>query len=571
MNASHLRFCASGVARTALVAMALCLATHSGCTSTSVPTASTPAAARPFTIPTRTITTPSPSAQRAFDEGLLWTYSFNHDEAVRCFQRAIDADPSCAMAWWGIALVRGPHINNPLMSEEASREAWNALQKARASSATCTPVEQALIEALAHRYVDPAGGSPLPLDPVARAPLDRAYAEAMASVHAKWPNDDDVATLYAEALMDTRPWDLWTPSGSPQPETPTITATLEKVITRSPSHPGANHYYIHAVEASPNPERADAAAERLRTLVPTSGHMVHMPTHIDVRMGRWNLAADQNIAAKSAHDAYTKGSPRQGFYRVYMLHNQHFHSYACMMAGRSEESIAAARAMIADLPDSYYRDFGPVADAYTSIEIEALMRFGRWDALLALDEPRAELPITRIMRRYGRGIAYAAKGDVPAARREQSLAREARAKLDPNAMMAINPAGEVLAIADFLLEGEILYREGDVEGAVSKLRAAVEIEDRLRYMEPPDWIQPVRHTLGAILLEKGRVEEAAAVYREDLKRWPENGWSLHALAKCCRKLGRAEEAADLEARFARAWSRADIQPGSSCLCVPATP
>ncbi len=530
-----------------------------------------PSAARDLAIPggtapSRRITTASPEAQRAFDEGLLWTWSFNHDEAVRWYRIAVDADPDCAMAWWGIALCRGPHINNPVMDEAASREAWEALGRARAGAARCTPVEQALIEALGHRYADPGAG-PLPLTAEARAPLDRAYADAMGAVAARWPADDDVLALRAESLMDLHPWDLWSLDGRPGPDTPAIITSLETVLARSPNHAGANHLYIHAVEGGPNAERADASAERLRTLVPGSGHMVHMPAHIDVRMGRWNLAADQNIAAIEVDRRYTEASPRQGFYRVYMLHDQHFLAYACMMAGRRAEAISAARAMLASVPEDFYRDFGPLLDPYTAIEIEALMRFGRWDELLALPAPREQLPVTRTIWRCARGVALAAKGDVAGARREQALASEARALVPPDARMANNPAGEVLAIADELLEGEILYRTGDIDGAAARLRAAIAIEDRLRYIEPPDWVQPVRHTLGAILLEQGRVAEAAEVYREDLRRLPENGWSLRGLAECCRRLGRAEEAADLDARFARAWSRADIAPGPSCLCV----
>lgn len=517
----------------------------------------------------RTVTTTSSAAQRHFDTGLRWMYSFNHDEAMRSFTRATREDPTCAMAWWGIALCRGPHINNPAMTEQASREAWDAARRAVSLAGNCTPQERAMIDAAAERYADPAAGS-LPLDPVARAPLDRRYADRMAAAHAAFPDDVDIATLYAESLMDLRPWDLWSLDGEPRPETPAVVATLEAVLARRPDHPGANHYYIHAVEASTTPERADGAATRLRTLVPGSGHMVHMPAHIDVRTGRWNLAADQNRAAMAVHAAYLSVSPEQGMYRPYMFHNEHFLAYACMMAGRRDEAVKAARGMAASIPEEFYRAFGPIADGYTPIVVESLMRFGRWDEILAEPEPRAELPITRSLWRFARGVALAAKGDVSAARKEQALFRAAVARVPDGAMMVINPAAKVLSIADEMLEGEILYREKNIDGAVRHLSAAVAIEDTLQYMEPPDWVQPVRHALGAILLESGRAAEAAEVYREDLRRWPENGWSLYGLASCEKALGRPEQAQALLRRYEAAWSRADTKLSASCACVLGT-
>ncbi len=515
------------------------------------------------------VTTSSAEAQRYFDQGVVWMYSFNHDEAIRNYTQVTRLDPSCAMAWWGIALASGPHINNPFMDEQHSRAAWAAWTKADELSGTCTPVEKALIAALRNRYVDPAaaGEEGLPLDPVGRAPLDKAYADAMADVHARFPDDPEVGTLYAESLMDLRPWDLWSLSGEPRPETPLVLATLEGVLAAHPEHPGANHLYIHAVEASREPQRAEASAKRLRTLVPASGHMVHMPAHIDVRMGRWNTAAEQNELAIKSHGEYQKRSPRQGFYRVYMLHNDHFLAYACMMAGRRADAIAASRQMLASIPEDFFRDFAPVADAYTSIEIESLMRFGEWDAILAMDEPREELPITRTMWRFARGVSYAAKGQASLAREEQRLFRQQKDALPEGAMMAINPAKKVLTIADEMLEGEIAYREGDVDAAVEHLSAAVEVEDTLMYMEPPDWPQPVRHTLGAVLLDAGRHEAAAAVYREDLKRWPENGWSLYGLSRSLEGMGRAEEAAACRRRYEEAFDRADVDLGASCACV----
>jgi len=561
---STLRLAAGVLTACALVLSSGCETTKPGAAPDTAMASETPA--RPYNLGRYSWrVTATPAGQKWFDQGLNWMYSFNHDEAVRSFEKAAEVDPGCAMAWWGVALCKGPHINNPAMDEASCRAAWDSLQKARALAANCTPLERALIDALGHRYADPSAGKP-PMDAAGRAPLDRAYADAMAKVHAEAPSHVDVATLYAESLMDLRPWDLWSVDGEPRPETPTVVKLLEGVLAARPDHPGANHYYVHAVEASREPQRADAAATRLRTLVPDSGHMVHMPSHIDVRLGRWNLAAEQNEKAMRVHERYAEHSPRQGLYRAYMFHNEHFLSYACMMAGRREDAVRAARGMVASIPEEFYAAAAPVADAYTSIRTEALMRFGMWDEILAEQEPRAELPITRAMWRFARGVAFAAKNDLGAARAEQARFREACAKVPRGAMMAINPAEKVLSIADLMLEGEIRYREGDIHGAVSRLNEAIAVEDTLGYIEPPDWVQPVRHALGAVLLDAGRAGEAVKVYEEDLKRWPENGWALHGLAQALGESGRTEEAEAVKRRFERAWSRADTTLAASCFC-----
>jgi len=514
----------------------------------------------------RKVTTTSAEAQQYFDQGLTWTYAFNHDEATRSFRHAAKLDPQCAMAWWGIALVNGPHINNPVMDEEHSRICWDALQQALALRDKASPVERALIEALAARYADPAAGK-LPLTFEERAPLDRAYAEAMTRVYEQFPDDSDVATLYAEAWMDTRPWDLWDPvTGEPRPETPAIIAALEHALKINPDHPGANHYYIHAVEASRTPERANAAADRLRTLVPASSHLVHMPSHIDVRTGRWALAAHQNREASKAAAAYRKISPKQGFYRVYMAHNDHFLAYACMMLGRSEEALAAARAMLDAIPQQWAEENAALLDGYAGIEIEALIRFGRWDEVLELRPPPKYLPITTALWRFGRATALAAKGEVEEALKEQQKFREAVKAVPEGAILVINPAEKVLAIAEHTLSGEIAFRRGQIDEAVSELRKAVEIEDSLLYMEPPDWIQPVRHSLGAVLTAAERFEEAEKVYREDLERWPENGWALYGLWRCLAEQG-SDEAPAVRKRFEKAWEHADTEIWATCLCV----
>lgn len=508
----------------------------------------------------REITTSSPLAQRYFDQGLVWAYAFNHDEAIRSFKKAAELDPASAMAWWGIALCHGPHINFPIVPPERAAAAWAALQQAVSAKANASPVERALILALSRRYTDSYQAD--------RAALDKAYADAMAKVWQEYPRDPDVGTLYAEALMDLRPWDLWTPDQQPRPETRTIVAVLEEVLRLDPENPGANHLQIHALEPSPHPERANAAAERLCGLVPASGHLLHMPSHIHVLTGRWADAAEQNERAIAADRAYRKVAPEPGFYRVYMLHNHHMLSFASMMAGRSKVAIQAGRAVVDSVPEDYLKREAALVDPYMGALYDALKRFGRWDDILKEPAPPSCLPITTAMWRLNRAVAYAAKGEIESAEREQAAFREAASRVPKDALMAINTAAEVLQIAEHFLNGEIAYRRGDIEGAVRDLRTAITLEDQLRYMEPPEWIQPVRHTLGAVLLRAGRAAEAEQVYRADLKKWPENGWSLHGLSRCLRARGEVKEAEEVEKRFRKTWSRADAPIDSSCLCIP---
>lgn len=532
----------------------------------AAPAASTPARLYEGMGPhTRKVTTSSAEAQRYFDQGLNWAYAFNHDEAIRSFRKCAELDPSCAMAYWGIALCNGPHINNPMMDEDHSKAAWSALQDAKARAGNCTPAEKTLIDALASRYADPGKGK-IPLMPDERAPLDKGYADAMARVYASFPNDSDVATLYAEALMDLRPWDLYDVKGNPRPETPTVVATLEKAMALAPNNPGANHLYVHAVEASLAPERADAAADRLRTLVPASGHLVHMPGHIDIRRGRWEQASEQNRQAIRIDAAYRRQAPRQGFYNVYMAHNHEFLAFTCMMTGRREEAKKAARAMRAEIPKDWLEANAPGVDGHLALDLEVLMRFGEWDAILAHPQPEAYLPITTAMWRFTRASAYAARGDVSLARGEQEEFRKASKAIPADAMISVNTAHAILDIADHVLEGEIALREKRIDDAVGHLRQAAALEDELRYMEPPEWIQPTRHALGAVLLSAGRAAEAEKVYREDLARWPENGWSLFGLAKSL-EAQNSPEAPAVMARFKKAWARADTPIEATCLCV----
>jgi tetratricopeptide (TPR) repeat protein len=507
----------------------------------------------------REVTTTSDEARRYFDQGLIWAYAFNHDEAIRSFTKATELDPNFAMAWWGVALCHGPHINNPIMPEARRKAAWAALQQAKACKTRATPVEQRLIDALAARYSESLTAD--------RRPLDEAYAAAMRGVYADYRNDPDVGALFAESMMDLRPWDLWTQDKQPQPGTQEIVATLEHAMSIAPSHPLACHLYIHAVEASPAPERADAAADRLRSSVPSAGHLVHMPAHIDIRRGRWAAASTANEHAIKADAKYRALSPTQEFYRVYMAHNHHFLSFAAMMSGRRAVALKAADEMIAGVPAEFVQNNAALVDPVAGIRIDVLKRFGNWDELLAEPAPPENLPYTRAMWHFSRGIAQAASGRIEEARREQAEFRAAAAKVPPDTMLMVNRAHDVLAIAEPMLEGEIAYREGRNDVAIAKLREAVAKEDSLRYMEPPEWIQPVRHALGAVLLVDGRAADAEVVFRDDLKRWPENGWALHGLERSLREQGQKTAAADVQARFEKAWAQADTPIASSCLCV----
>ena len=508
----------------------------------------------------RLVSTKSVQAQRWFDQGLVLAFAFNHDEAIRSFQEAARIDPTCAMAWWGIALCNGPHINNAAMDPARSAAAWEALVKALSVAHTSSPVERALIDALATRYAE--------RPPEDRAPLDTAYADAMREVQREYPKDMDVAALTAEALMDLHPWDLWNPDGSPKPYTPEIVELLERALAAAPKHPLANHLYIHAVEGSPRPQRAVAAADRLQTLVPGAGHLVHMPAHIYARVGRWADAAKSNERAIAVDREYRARAKEPGFYRIYMAHNRQFLSFGSMMEGRSEVAIAEARGMVADIPPKVLEEIAPFADGMVALPYAALARFGRWEEILNEPEPPAYLPVTRALRHFARGSALAATGRLDEADAEKKAMEAIAAGLKEGTTMGTNLAKDILAIASHVLAGETAAQRGDMDTAVTELTAGIAIEDRNKYDEPPDWVQPVRHALGAVLLRAGRAAEAEKAYRRDLEQWPENGWSLWGLARSLEMQGRASEAATAQGRFDKAWARADVKIDSSCLCLP---
>jgi tetratricopeptide (TPR) repeat protein len=511
----------------------------------------------------RKITTNSTEAQRYFDQGLGFLQGFNHRAAIRAFQQAAKIDPECAMAHWGVALACGPHINSMAVPPPEAKLAWKELGLAQKNASKASPVEQALIDALAKRYANP--------QPEDRADLDRAYADAMREVWKKYPKDPDVGAFFAEAMMNLRPWDQWTPDGKMQPGTDEIVATLDAVLKLNPNHPLANHLYIHAMEASPNPERAIPAADRLRELQPGLAHNVHMPSHIDIRTGQWLKAVDTNEKAVEADQRHRKvfGLP-QGFLNVYIAHNRAMLTYAAMMTGQRDLAMKHIRAMVAEIPADFLKENALQAEATVAMPLEVMVRFGLWDEILAEPEKyNDKMWFTRAFHHAARAIAYAAKGDTVNARKAQSVFLE-RAKLVPKEDFLSNNACEaLLAVAMPMVEGEILIAEGKIDSGIEQLRVAIQKEDALKYDEPPGWLIPVRHSLGAVLMNQKRFAEAEQVYRDDLARLPENGWSLLGLAESLKKQKKnSDEVAQIRAKFKKVWAKADLSITTSCLCQP---
>lgn len=556
-----------GRATRRFVALALLghLALVAGCQSTPGTTSGTQTGAQlydGFGNYRRAVSTDSPEAQRWFNQGMQLLYGFNHDEAIRSFHEAAHHDPNCAMAYWGVAYASGLHINNPVMSDQQSKQAYDAAQEALARIEHASPMEQALIRAVAQRYA-----WPIPKD---RLPLDQAYADAMQKVYRRFPDDPDVGALYAESLMNLQPWDLWTKDGQPKGRTLEIVAVLEDVLQDHPNHPGANHFYIHTVEASNEPERALASAERLNTLVPGSGHLVHMPAHIYARVGRWPDASDANVRAIAADRAYFAEAPEPEFYGLYFVHNIHFLAWSAMMEGRYATAMNAARELERDIPSEFLRAWPQFADGFMPITYHVMIRFGRWHDILEEAAPPKFRHISRTMHHYARGVALSALGRTSEARAELDAFEAEAARIPDDWMVGNNPAHEVVKVARQMLIGELLYREGDHDAAFAALRRGVELEDALAYDEPPGWMQPVRHALGALLMGAGRPADAELVYREDLARYPNNGWAMLGLEQALRAQEKLDEARQFSMARSRAWSRADVRPTSSCYCEPGT-
>ncbi|MBS1715099.1 MAG: hypothetical protein JST30_12265, partial [Armatimonadetes bacterium] len=447
-----------------------------------------------------------PLAQKYFDQGLNMLYAFHHGEAKRSFRQAAKLDPECAMAWWGLAMANGPHMNNMSVPPEDEKEAYYALAKARATMADDRPVDQALVRAASVRFAQP--------QPADRNPLDKSFAVEMRKVWHRYPKDADAGALFAESMADLRPWNLWTADGTPYPGTPEIVETLAKVVKLQPDHPLALHLTIHALEMSRNPERALPAADRLLTLQPGLGHNVHMPSHIYVRTGDWAKAIDSNARAMRVDKDYRANHTPAPIYRMYMAHNNHMLSFAAMMIGQGQSAIDAVDQLVAAVPPDVQKAAAPFLDGFFAMPFEARVRFGKWDEVLASPELPDHFPLSRALRHAARAVAFAAKKMPAEAREEQRLFYMARRNpVLKGAGFGNNKASDILVVATHLMNGEILVAEGAVEGAVTHLRAGVKAEDALHYSEPPDWIQPVRHTLGALLLKEGRFKEAEDVYR----------------------------------------------------------
>ncbi len=498
----------------------------------------------------RRITTSSHVAKMYFDQGLRLEYAFNHAEAIRSYEAALRHDPECAACYWGIALASGPNINAPMDAESGAR-AYASIQKALTLADNASPVERDLIHALAERYdANPE---------TARPALDEAYAKAMAAVAASYPRDPDVQTLYASSLMNLRPWDYW--SGDyenrvPNPGTKEVLAALEAAMEVNPDNPGACHYYIHAVEAA-YPEKAESCADRLASLMPGAGHIVHMPGHIYVRVGRYLDAVRANEHAVHEDENYIADQSPMGIYpAAYYPHNYHFMAFAATMAGMSAKAMEAAELVAPKIPKEIALKITWIQNAVVFPQLTAVS-FGKWDQVLKMPRPDPDLFHADAMDSYARGVAYAAKGQAAKAREELKRIIQVEKKGNPDGS---NP---VFGMARHALEGEIALRSGKAADAVKHFEISVADEDKMLYEEPPLWYYPLRHSLGRALLEAGRPADAEAAYRRDLARFRENGWSLYGLAAALDAQDKKDEAARVRQRFEKAWAHADVKLNAS--------
>ena len=501
------------------------------------------------------ITTKSARAQLFVNQGLNLAYGFNHGEARRAFAEAARLDPACAMAYWGQALVLGPNINAAMAPDDEPR-ALAFVQKAVSLARGATPRERDYIAALATRYTGKADD---------RARADRAFADAMRALAKKYPRDLDAATIFAEALMDLRPWNYWTRDGLPQEGMAEAIAALERVIAANPRHPGALHYWIHLWEPTKTPERAEGEADRLLPLMPGAGHIVHMPAHIYLRVGRYADVVSSNKQAVAADEEYITQCRAQGMYPlVYYPHNVHFVWLGATMLGQGHLAVESARKAAASVAPATPEQL-PYVQGFLVVPYFAMVRFGRWDEILAAPKPAHETLFTRAIWHFARGSAFAAKGQADRAVQEraalEAIASDpALAKMPP---FSLNPPDKIVAIAVDVLKGDLAARQKQYDAAVAHFDRAVRLEDALIYAEPPDWHAPVRHWLGAALLEAGRPAEAEIVYWEDLKRNRDNGWALFGLHQALLAQGKKDESALVEQRFRKAWSGADVTLASS--------
>ena len=508
------------------------------------------------------ITTADPDAQRYFDQGMVLAFGFNHAESIRSFRAAQTLDPTCAMCFWGEALATGPNINvtsngKAIMAPTERASARAAIDQALTLMDGVTPKEQDWIRALDRRY-DGQADTP-------RDPLDRAWANALAEMAARYPDDTTVASVYAEALMNTMPWDYWGPDGEAKPDTQAVITSLEAVMAADPDHPLALHLYIHALEASSNAAKAEPAADRLANLVPGSGHLVHMPSHIYFRVGRYQDSALANIRAAEVDEAYIAQCNAQGFYpALYYPHNIHFLWASATMQGQSALSLESARRVVANVRVEQVEQF-PTIQFFRTVPMLSLVRFARWEEILQEPEPYEPFAFARAIWHYGRGVAHAALGDAEAAMVELAAIEALEPEVDEIFMGNVYPARDLLGIAKALLRGEMAYRAGDAANAVLAFEEAVALQDALPYTEPPFWYYPTRQSLGAALLASNRDAEAQAIFEADLQQYPMNGWSMFGLAEALRRQGDEAGAAQMTARFETVWQFADVSLATSIL------
>tara|TARA_Y100001934_G_scaffold278922_1_gene381375 strand:- start:1206 stop:2879 length:1674 start_codon:yes stop_codon:yes gene_type:complete len=540
----------------------------------------------------RSITTQNAEADTWFSRGLNWCYAFHHEEAERCFQKVVELDPECPMGYWGLAYDVGPYYNipwakmspsgRPVAIQRCYENSQRALELARQGN--CSDVELALCEALTSRFQAPKVD-----DDDILSTWDDAYADAMRKVYAKFVDDYDVCALTAEALMVRTPWQLWdleNRTAAAGADTEEAIAIVERALacikdTNATPHPGLLHFYIHIMEMSPEPERALEAGYQLETLLPDAGHLVHMPSHIYVLCGQYQRTISANVQAVVADDKYLSLHPGLGIFTIYRLHNLHFQVYGALFSGQYTPALRAAEEMRATIKPEYLRVehafLANYLEAFYGMKAHVLIRFGMWQDII--DEPLPDDPalycVTTAFWQYAKGIAHAVLGNVEKADRQRKLLRAALANVAAERIIFNNEARDIVAIAVAMLDGEYEYRRKNFDIAFDHLRKAVHLYDTLNYSEPWSWMQPPRHALGALLLEQGHVEEAAAVYRADLglddtlvrpSQHPNNVWSLHGYAECCEKLGDKEEHAKAQAALAEATQVADVPIKASCLC-----
>jgi tetratricopeptide (TPR) repeat protein len=506
------------------------------------------------------VSTRNRQAQLFINQGLNLAYAFNHAEARRAFREAARLEPKLAMAYWGQALVLGPNINAAMEPNEEPN-AFELVQQARSLKSGASAREQALIDALAERYSGKADD---------RRPRDEAYAAAMRAVHQRFPNDLDIAMLYVESMMDLRPWGYWQRDGRPHEGTAEIVALTERVLARNDRHPGALHMYIHLLEATATPEKAERAADTLLTLMPAAGHMVHMPGHIYQRVGRYADAIKSNQLAIAADEDYITQCRAQGLYPMaYYPHNIHFLWFSATFDGQSRLAIDSARQLAAKIDNATMQQ-APLLAGFRMVPYYALTRFGKWDEMLAEPEPPAFSPVLRLVWHYARGLSFVATSRLDDAERELAAVRTLMTDESmKQGLFSPNLAASIVAPAPEVLAGEIAAARGNHDLAIAHLERAVRLEDALVYTEPAEFHYPPRHALGAILLEAGRPGEAETVYWEDLKRNRENGWALFGLLQALRAQKKTDDAAVIEARFKKAWARADLTLTASRFGRPA--